>query len=565
MADPIPIKSPLADQRGGGSYGMTPELSYGMTLKEIGSLGLRSFSGWVREEFLPELIGRQGAQKYREMSDNSPIIGAVIYAIKSTMRKVTWRVTPAGDEDQNNPTPEASEAEQFVQSCMNDMTHTWEDLVDENLSMLTYGYAPHEIVYKVRNGRNPGDDPERPGKKLPKSEYDDGKIGWRRIPIRGQDTILKWLFDANGEVDGVTQLPWVGPIIYISIEKMLLFRPHAHKSNPEGRSILRNSYIPYYFCKRMQEQEAIVGERLGGVPCLYVPSYVFDNAAGGDPKAIAALNSYKKMATNIKIDEQMGLVLPSDPWKGDNGAASSQKMFEFKLETPQGRAIGGFDFNTTIERYNVGMMTSVLADFLSLGHTSRGTQSLAISKVDMFFQAIEGYLNSMAAVYNRHALPRLWDLNGMDRDSMPKIEPDLAQRIDLDVLSNFVLRLSQAGMPMFPNEDLQTYILDAGGLPDVQDDRALQAAGMLDEQLQAQDDKAQAALDNMQNPQPKVPGLGNSNLEKMIRASFANRMVRASGPRFGINTRKHVHKGRSKKFVAKSLGESERELARAMT
>jgi len=32
-------------------------------------------------------------------------------------------------------------------------SHTWEDFVVEALSMLGYGFAPHEIVYKRRLGR----------------------------------------------------------------------------------------------------------------------------------------------------------------------------------------------------------------------------------------------------------------------------------------------------------------------------------------------------------------------------------------------------------------------------
>ena len=120
MADPIPpqptsgttrpMTSATAALRGGGSYGLLPEMTGNMTFREIGSLGLRAWSGWVREEFLPELIGRQGMQKYREMCDNNPIIGAIIYAIKSTMRKVEWRVIPAGAEENKATSPEAQEA-----------------------------------------------------------------------------------------------------------------------------------------------------------------------------------------------------------------------------------------------------------------------------------------------------------------------------------------------------------------------------------------------------------------------------------------------------------------------
>src|SRR5262249_18474544 len=155
---------------------------------------------WVREEWLPELVGRQGAAKYREMIDNSPIVGALMYAITASMRKVEWRTVPINDS------PKAQEAADFVDSLREDMSHSWEDLIVENLSMLPYGYAPHEIVYKRRNGKKPGNGPD--GRPLPGSDYDDGKIGWRRIPLRGQDTILKWFFDPNGQVTGMTQMPW---------------------------------------------------------------------------------------------------------------------------------------------------------------------------------------------------------------------------------------------------------------------------------------------------------------------------------------------------------------------
>src|SRR5437879_8573294 len=72
----------------GATWGPIPQMTAGMTFREVGQSGLRAFSGWVREEFLPQLIGRQGAQKYREMRDNSAVIGGILFAIESTMRKV---------------------------------------------------------------------------------------------------------------------------------------------------------------------------------------------------------------------------------------------------------------------------------------------------------------------------------------------------------------------------------------------------------------------------------------------------------------------------------------------
>jgi hypothetical protein len=39
-----------------------PVLDGGMTFKEVGSSGLRQYGGWVREEFSPNLRGRQGVK-----------------------------------------------------------------------------------------------------------------------------------------------------------------------------------------------------------------------------------------------------------------------------------------------------------------------------------------------------------------------------------------------------------------------------------------------------------------------------------------------------------------------
>ncbi len=458
-------KSP---EMGGGSYGAVPIFDAGMKFSDVGSTGLRAFSGWVREEFLPQLVGRQAARVYREMMDNSPIVGAVMCAILGVMRKVAWRTEPANDS------AEAQEAADFVESLRFDMSETWEDFIAEALSMIGYGFAPHEIVYKRRTGPKPF------GSKIPSSSFNDGAIGWHKLPLRGQDTILKWFFGPNGEVLGLTQEPYIGPLIDIPMEKMLLFRPTSHKGNPEGRSILRTAYISYYFIKRLQEQEAILFERMSGLPVISVPNQLLEAAAnpnGGQAtaNAIAALNAYKKLVANVRIDEQMGVLLPSDPYMTATGP-SNVKMYEFKLETPNsGRS--SLDANTPIVRHKLDIMTSVLCDFLQMGHTSRGAQNLADTKVDLFMQAVESWLNGVASVINRRGLPRLWALNGRDPKLMPELVPDMAQRVDLDIFSNMILRLSQAGMPLFPDPDLEEYVRETGGMPEANPD-ATYAADM---------------------------------------------------------------------------------------
>lgn len=451
--------------------GLRPDASMGytsppadMTWSQLsrtkGSSGLRQYGGWVREEFLPQLRGRQGARTYREMLDNSPTVGAIMFAIQQTMRQVDWRVTSYDDSS------EAVAGAEFLESCMEDMSQSWPDFIAETLSMLPYGYAPHELVYKKRLGRKPRSSNAKGAPKARSSKFNDGKIGWAKIALRGQDTILKWFFDDEGDVTGLTQQPWFGGLIDIPIEKLLLFRPRAHKNNPEGYSILRTAYRPWWFASRLEEQEAIALERMSGTPEYRVPNALLEAAAMADPQAMAALEQFKKIVTNIKVDEQMGLITPSDTYQNPDGTPSAVPMYEFKYTVPQAGRVA-VNFDPSIERYKLDIMTSVLADFLQLGHSSRGTQSLGITKVDMFFQATEGWLDSNAAVLNDYGVARLWDLNGDSEDTMPQFVPTMPQRTDLDALSNFILRASQAGMRLFPDDDLENYLREAADLPEM--------------------------------------------------------------------------------------------------
>lgn len=60
---------------------------------ELGRSGLRHWGGFVFEEWLNQLQrGQQAAQVYRDMMDSDPIVGAIMYAIQSLIRRVTTKV-----------------------------------------------------------------------------------------------------------------------------------------------------------------------------------------------------------------------------------------------------------------------------------------------------------------------------------------------------------------------------------------------------------------------------------------------------------------------------------------
>lgn len=51
----------------------------------------------------------------------------------------------------------------------------------------------------------------------------------------------------------------------------------------------------------------------------------------------------------------------------------------------------------------------------------------------------------MEEAINRFAVPRLFALNDFKVDRLPKVKHGPVEKVDLDALGNFILRVSQAG------------------------------------------------------------------------------------------------------------------------
>lgn len=416
------------------------------TLEEFGSTGLQRFGGYVYEEFLKDLRGTRAIKIYREMSDNDPTIGAMLFAIKMLIRQVDWPVESFSED----PADEANA--EFLEQCFEDMDQPWTDTVAEILSMLTYGWSWHELVYKIRGGQNlnPSYD----------SRFSDGRIGWRKMPIRSQDTLWQWEFGPNGEILAMLQnAPPDYKVRRIPLEKALLFRTETTKNNPEGRSILRNAYRPWYIKKHVENMEAIGVERdLAGLPVAWVPPDYLEPDAPLERKQV--YEQIKKIVTNIKRDEQEGIVFPQLFDEHGN------KAFDLTLLSTGGRR--QFDTTTIVNRYKMDIFSTALADFLMLGHTKTGTFSLASSRTELFATAVGAWMDSVVEVMNRIAIPRLFELNGLPLDRLPKLAHGDIESVDTAELGQFITNLAAAGAPLFPNPELEKYLLNQAGLPTAQ-------------------------------------------------------------------------------------------------
>ena len=333
---------------------------------EIGVTGLSSFSGQIQEDFLRELRGVEGYKRYNEMRLNSPVIGGMLLAIEQSIRRISWSfASDLGVED---------ERLEFLKNSLENMSLSWNDHIIEALTMLPFGFSLFEIVYK----RN-----------------ENGRIVWRKLAIRGQDTIWQWLLDDAGGLQGVKQqLTTTYEIKEIPIEKLLLYRARVERNNPEGRSILRTAWIPYYFAKHIQQIEAIGIERdLAGLPVMTLP----DGADTSDTTT-SDLGIAKKIVRNIRNDEQAGVVKP----------------FGWELELLSTGGSRQFDTSEIVKRYESRILMSALAQFLILGQDKVGTQALSTDMTDFFTMAVNATADIISETFTKYAIPRLLALNGYD-------------------------------------------------------------------------------------------------------------------------------------------------------
>ncbi|MCK9597579.1 MAG: hypothetical protein M0R06_00985 [Sphaerochaeta sp.] len=140
------------------------------------------------------------------------MLRAIVWILKSAK----WSVEP--------DTSKANEPADFVEECMEDMDWSWSDFLSEALTFLPYGWSVLETVYKRR---------------------DDGKLGWKRFGLRGQETLQEWKFDPKGyATDMIQSVDYTSKGVVIPLSKCLHFRLTSEKGNPEGEALALDTPIP---------------------------------------------------------------------------------------------------------------------------------------------------------------------------------------------------------------------------------------------------------------------------------------------------------------------------------
>lgn len=399
-------------------------------LGEMGSLGLRMFGGVSQDELKQELNWPQSITTYKSMSTHSAV-NAPLTLFENIISKATWTYKPPEDA-----TEEEKEQAKIINQMMQDMEQPWSEFIRDVLSSNVFGFSVHEKVFRKRLKANG-------------SLYDDGIIGWKKLPIRVQESISKFVFSEDGnEIIGVQQnisaindtynrFSKRANLINIPRSKFLLFRTGKHRGDPFGKSPLRDAYLAWRFLSALEELEATgVAKDLNGLPVLYLPAQYL--ATDAPPEVQAIRLYYENVMRNLQMNEQSAVILPQmiEP-------ESRTQMFKLDLLSVDGKK--NFDISKIKEYYKNLIFTSLFADVLQMGQTATGSFALGAIKNSLSGAYAERLIANIAEVLQNDLIRQTYELNNWSTERMGTFDYDGIEPADLETFSKAVQRMGATG------------------------------------------------------------------------------------------------------------------------
>lgn len=402
-------------------------------LSEAGYLGLNVWNGITNDEIKKELNFPHSVKTYKQMTYHSTINSALTL-FDNLIGKVEWTFKPPKDA-----TEEEKRQAQIINEMMTDMQdQTWQEFISEALSSNVFGFSVHEKVYRRRNRSNG-------------SKYNDNVIGWKRLPIRNQETIEKFIFTEDGnDIIGVKQnLSTISDQynryttrtlkeVILPRSKVMLFRAGKHKGDPFGKSMLRDSYLSWRFLTVIEEIEANgVAKDLAGLPVLKLPPQYLSADASPEQKQIRAY--YENVMRNLQMNQQSALILPQ-AYDSD----TRQPMFSLELLSLNGSK--AMDTTKIKEYYKNMILTSMFADVLVLGQSGSGSFALGQVKNSLSANAAEAMLDKIVNVINNDLIKQTYELNGWDTSRMGFMDYDNLDGEDLESFSKAIQRFASTSV-----------------------------------------------------------------------------------------------------------------------
>ena len=353
--DPAPTPAEVKDVRG-----------VEVKVIEIGTPGTEIYSGYLNEEYLKELQGKDWADKVDMMRRSDANIRMVLNAVKLPLKSSPWTVSV------REQTEEAElQKKLFEKILFEDLNKSFTQLLGEILTCLDFGYSIFDITHAVKSDSEIGD-------------YN----GLKSLGYRSQRTIDRWNLNDARDLETITQIAYgdEGGSFELDARFILYFAPEREGDNFEGVSILRACYGPWFRKNEFLKKLSI------GIEKFAVPTAVLTTPEGveGKPEFSAAkkaLACYTSGATNY-------LILP--------------KGYELSFNNV---SVDVEKIRAAINAENQEMVNSILASFLLLGQNGAGSLALGTSLSDFFSQTIQYIADHISEQFERKIFKPLIQMN----------------------------------------------------------------------------------------------------------------------------------------------------------
>lgn len=339
---------------------------------EIGSTGTEIYSGYLYEEYLRDLTGKDAADVYDKMRRSDPKIKMISNAMKNPIAAASWEIISLENEETNIGEHQRLLIEHIL---FNDLGKTWDRFVRESLSMIEFGYSLFEVTYKAEIG-----DPVF-------GAYN----GIKSLSFRSQRTIEKWNIERSGELKSVQQQAFGDDqkVVNIPAKYLLHFAIDMEGDNFEGISILRPAYGPWL---RKNEFLKLLA---AGIEKYAIPIPTLEVPAGKEQS-----EEYKRAKDSLRayVSNRCNYLTVPAGWKLDltTNTFDAQKIRD------------------VIDGENVEIVNAALANFLELGQSGSGSYSLGTDLSDFFLGGLEYVADQITETINRTLIPTLVKLNFPD-------------------------------------------------------------------------------------------------------------------------------------------------------
>ena len=410
--------------------------------KEIGSVGNYKPKSQLFADISKDLEFPKCIETFRDMSDDITIASA-ISAIQVVSSRIPIFIESYDETDTHK------KRKQFLESCLNDMDHSFSDFIKQAMTFRIYGWSIAEKVFRYRR-RKRG------------SKFDDNKIGIKKLAFRPQHTISEFRLsedqrDFTGVVQGNVHFSINGqaqqriPLkdtknnseIFIPKDRMLLFVTDNTTGLPYGRSPLVSCYQTWRDLQKIQDLEYVaMSKNLNGLPLATLPARFLSDEA--DVDEIETRDSIISGITKVGIGEQSSFVLPSE--RDDLG----NPLFDLKL-------LQASSSNVTSISAIVARLKKEMKDLFFNDLNDEGNGSL----LNML---VESCVKDIFEVINRDLIPELWELNGWDITKTPKLKYGSLKEVNMADFAKAIQQLS-ATKNIAKTPDNLNVIAEIMGLP----------------------------------------------------------------------------------------------------